>query len=155
MASTHKQTDFAFRRTRPGRVISVDRSGHVRSIEEAGTAGTSTRARRTRLRRLAWILDSSIRVPGTRFTFGLDPILGLFPVLGDLLGVIVSSYIVIEAARLGAPGSLLARMLLNIAIEGLIGALPVAGDVFDAVWKANQRNVEMLDAWFERSGKRE
>jgi len=150
MASTRKQMDFALKQARPVQVISVDRSGNVRSVEEAA----GTRARRTRLRRLAWLLDSSIRIPGTRFTFGLDPILGLFPVLGDLLGVIVSSYIVIEAARLGAPGSLLARMLLNVAIEGLIGALPVAGDVFDAVWKANQRNVELLDAWFERSGRR-
>ncbi|HEY8553711.1 MAG TPA: DUF4112 domain-containing protein [Burkholderiales bacterium] len=155
MASTHRQTDFAFKRTRSARVISLDRSGNVRSVEEAGTAGTDTRRLRGRLRRLAWLLDSSIRVPGTRFTFGLDAILGLFPVLGDLLGVIVSSYIVLEAARLGAPGALLARMLLNIAIEGVLGALPVAGDVFDAVWKANQRNVELLDAWFERSGKRE
>lgn len=105
---------------------------------------------RARLRRLAWLLDSSIRIPGTSFRFGLDPLLGLFPVLGDLLGAVLSSYIVIHAARLGAPKTVLLRMALNIGVESVIGAIPLAGDVFDAAWKANQRNVRLLDAWLDR-----
>lgn len=133
--------------TRSTRVISVDPTSNVQSVEEAGIRET-----RARLRRLAWLLDSSIRIPGTRFTIGLDPLLGLFPVAGDLLGALISSYIVIQAARLGAPSTLLLRMALNIAIEGVFGALPVAGDVFDAAWKANQRNVRLLDAWLDRAG---
>ena len=134
---------------RSARVISLDPSGNVQSVEEPGA-----REQRKKLRRLAWLLDSSIGIPGTRYRFGLDPLLGLFPVVGDILGMVISSYIVIQAARLGAPGALLARMLLNIGIEGLIGAVPVAGDIFDAAWKANQRNVRLLDDWFERSDRR-
>ena len=72
------------------------------------------------------------------------------PFLGDLAGVAVSSYILAEASRLGASRSVLARMALNIAVEGLVGMIPVAGDVFDAAWKANQRNVRLLGRWLER-----
>src|SRR5918996_1184588 len=95
---------------------------------------------RRRLARLAWLLDNSIALPGTRFRIGLDAILGLVPGLGDLLGVLLSSYIVREAARLGAPPSVLARMVWNVAIEGIAGMVPFLGDVFDAACKANQRN---------------
>src|SRR5687767_9579377 len=130
---------------RPSRIISVDASGNVQSIEPVGARETHQR-----LSQLAWLLDSSIPIPGTRFTIGLDALLGLFPVLGDLLGVLVSSYIVNEAARLGAPRSVLLRMALNVGIEGIIGIVPFAGDVFDAAWKANQRNVRLLDDWLHR-----
>jgi hypothetical protein len=105
---------------------------------------------RERLSRLAWLLDSSIPIPGTRFTIGLDALIGLFPVLGDVVGVLLSSYIVKEAAALGAPRSILARMAFNVAVEGLVGMIPFAGDVFDAAYKANQRNVRLLDAWLEQ-----
>jgi hypothetical protein len=104
---------------------------------------------RRRLERLAWLLDSSITVPGTRFRIGLDPIIGLLPGLGDALGVLVSSYIVREAARLGAPPGVLARMAFNIALEGVVGIVPFVGDVFDAAWKANQRNVALLRGHLE------
>jgi len=108
-----------------------------------------TRQVRERLARLAWLLDSSIPIPGTRFSIGLDPLIGLVPVLGDALGVFLSSYIVREAAALGAPKSLLARMAFNVALEGLVGMIPLAGDVFDAAYKANQRNVRLLNAWLD------
>jgi Domain of unknown function (DUF4112) len=108
------------------------------------------REARERLRFLAWLLDSSIRIPGTRFTVGLDALIGLLPFLGDLIGVLVSSFIVGEAARLGASRTVLARMAFNVAVEGLVGLVPLAGDVFDAAWKANQRNVRLLEAWVER-----
>jgi hypothetical protein len=101
---------------------------------------------RRRLGRLAWLLDSAIAIPGTRFRIGIDAILGLVPGLGDLAGVLLSSYIVREAARVGAPPSVLTRMAFNVAVEGIVGLVPFAGDVFDAVWKANQRNYALLEA---------
>jgi len=101
---------------------------------------------RRRLARLAWLLDNSIPLPGMRFRIGLDPILGLIPGLGDVLGVLLSSYIVREAARAGAPPSVLTRMTFNVAIEGIVGMVPFAGDIFDAAWKANQRNLDLFEA---------
>jgi hypothetical protein len=105
---------------------------------------------RARLARLAWLLDSSIPIPGTSFSIGLDALIGLFPVVGDLAGVLLSSYIVKEAGALGAPKSVLARMALNVAIEGLVGMVPFAGDIFDAAFKANQRNVRLLNAYLDQ-----
>ncbi len=96
-----------------------------------------------KLKALAWLLDSSIRLPGG-FRIGVDALLGLVPFLGDAAGVLLSGYIVIQAARLGTPPSVLLRMVLNVGLEGLIGLIPVIGDVFDAAWKANQRNVQLL-----------
>lgn len=104
---------------------------------------------RRRIARLAWLLDNSIPLPGTRFRIGLDAIVGLIPGLGDLVGVLLSSYIVREAARIGTPPSVLIRMALNVAVEGVVGLIPFLGDIFDAAWKANQRNLALLDAHFE------
>jgi uncharacterized protein DUF4112 len=109
----------------------------------------ATRQVRERLARLAWLLDSSIPIPGTRFSVGLDALIGLVPVLGDLAGVLLSSYILREAAALGVGRSILVRMTFNVAVEGLAGMIPFAGDVFDAAWKANQRNVRLLNAWLD------
>ncbi|HYC49200.1 MAG TPA: DUF4112 domain-containing protein [Burkholderiales bacterium] len=105
---------------------------------------------RRRLAALAWLLDSSIPLAGGRYRIGLDAIIGLIPGFGDLIGVLVSSYIVREAARLGAPRSVLTHMVLNVAIEGVVGLIPFAGDVFDAAWKANQRNVALLEAHLDQ-----
>jgi formate hydrogenlyase subunit 3/multisubunit Na+/H+ antiporter MnhD subunit len=105
---------------------------------------------RRRLNRLAWLLDSSIPIPGTRFSIGIDALIGLVPFIGDIAGVLLSSTILIEAARLGAGRSVLARMALNVALEGLAGVVPFAGDVFDAAWKANQRNVRLLNQWLDQ-----
>src|SRR5258705_3976982 len=107
------------------------------------------RERRERLNFLAWLLDSSIPIPGTRLTIGLDALIGLFPVIGDAVGVVLSSYIVREAAALGAPRSILGRMAFNVALEGLVGVIPLAGDRFDAAYKANQRNLRLLNAWLD------
>jgi hypothetical protein len=126
------------------RIIDVDAAGRVRSVERAGVRQT-----RERLKQLAWLLDSSIPIPGTRFTVGLDALIGLFPFIGDLVGVLLSSYILGEAARLGAPKSVLLRMSGNVALEGVVGIVPFAGDIFDAAYKANQRNVRLLEAWLE------
>jgi hypothetical protein len=130
------------------RVISVDSAGKVQSVEPQGVHQT-----RERLNWLAWLLDSSIPVPGTPFTIGIDALIGLFPVIGDLIGVLLSSYILGEAAKLGAPRTLLMRMAFNIGVEGIVGIIPFAGDVFDAAWKANQRNVRLLNTWLDRPEK--
>ncbi len=102
--------------------------------------------RLVRLRNLARLYDAGIRIPGTRFEFGLDPLVGLIPGLGDAVGAGVATYIVFEAARSGVPWSVLVRMLLNVGIDALIGAFPVVGDLFDAAWKANLKNVGLLEA---------
>lgn len=99
-----------------------------------------------RLRRLAYLLDSSIGIPGTRWRFGLDALLGLLPGVGDGAGALVSAYVLLQAARLGAPRSTLLRMAGNVAVEALVGTIPLLGDLFDAAWKANQRNVRLLEA---------
>lgn len=92
----------------------------------------------------ARVLDASIPVPGTRLRFGADAVLGLVPVLGDWAGVGLSSYVVLRAWRAGVRRSTLARMLANLAIEGVVGSVPVAGDLFDVWFRANQRNVKLL-----------
>lgn len=96
-----------------------------------------------RLRWLAWVLDGSI--PLGPWRIGIDPLLGLIPGLGDWLGAAASGYIVYEAARLGVPGTVLLRMTGNILIETLIGVVPVVGDAFDFAWKANLRNIDLID----------
>lgn len=98
-----------------------------------------------RLRRVAWILDRSIPIGGGR-RIGLDPLLGLFPGFGDAAGAVMSTYIVYEAARIGTPWRVIARMVVNIIIEGVVGAIPLLGDIFDAVWQANIRNLRLVEA---------
>jgi len=99
-----------------------------------------------RLRRLAWLLDDSIRLPGG-YRIGIDGLVGLIPGLGDAVGAMLSSYLVFEARRMGAPKSLVARMIGNVFIETVVGAVPVLGDLFDFVFKANARNVALLDRY--------
>jgi len=97
------------------------------------------------LRRFAVWLDAGIAVPGTSIRVGLDPLLGLVPGLGDAAGALLAAWILVEAIRMGAPRATLARIASNIAIDALVGAVPVLGDVFDIVWKANLRNVALLE----------
>jgi len=97
-----------------------------------------------RLRRMARQLDDSIPLPfGARV--GWDAVLGLVPGIGDGAGAVLSAIVVIEAARLGAPVPVLLRMVGNVALEAAVGAIPLVGDVFDAAWKANLRNVALLE----------
>lgn len=99
-----------------------------------------------KLRQLSNVLDNAIRIPGTSIGIGLDPILGLIPGGGDLLGGILSAYIVFQAFKLGLPRETLIKMVSNIALETITGTVPVFGDVFDVAWKANVKNVELLEA---------
>jgi hypothetical protein len=98
-----------------------------------------------RLRTFSRVLDSAIGIPGTRFRFGLDPLLGLIPGGGDTLGLFFSCLIVLEASRLGASKAVLGQMASNILLETLVGTVPVLGDLFDATWKSNNRNIKLLD----------
>jgi hypothetical protein len=98
-----------------------------------------------RLRTVGWVLDSSFRIPRTRIRFGVDTIIGLVPGLGDLIAGALSLYIIAESARLGVPRSLLARMGWNVAVDTLVGEIPILGDLFDIVWKANMRNLALLE----------
>ena len=107
-----------------------------------------TEQQRKRLERLAWLLDSAIRLPGG-FRVGLDGIIGLIPGVGDLIGAVLSSYIVWVAAKAKLPFLLLMRMTLNIFIELIIGVVPVFGDAFDFAFKANLRNVRILNNYFQ------
>src|SRR5687768_8309257 len=100
-----------------------------------------------RARGIARLLDDLIRVPGTNIGIGLDPIIGLIPGLGDVVGGAMSSYILFVAAQEGAPTSVLMRMLGNIALDSLVGVVPVLGDLFDVGVKANRRNVDLLERY--------
>jgi hypothetical protein len=103
------------------------------------------------LARLARWMDSVFRIPGTGVRFGLDPLLGLLPGAGDVAASVISIYIFGAAHRYGVSRVTIARMALNIAIDLVVGALPVVGDMFDAYWKSNQRNVELLRRHIEAS----
>ena len=97
------------------------------------------------LRRFAHLLDETFRIPIIGYRIGLEPILGLIPVVGDISGFIVSGYLIVRAARLGVPRSLVARMVGNAAIDAVVGSIPVVGDIFDFFWKVNKRNVRLLE----------
>ncbi len=108
-----------------------------------------TNKRHRNIQRFARLLDSSIRIPGLDVRIGLDGLLGLIPGIGDTLGALLSSSILAEAARLGAPRSVLLKMAFNIAIDALIGTIPILGDLFDFAWKANLRNLALLERYFD------
>src|SRR6266576_1321116 len=96
------------------------------------------------LERLGWLMDDLIRVPGLGWRFGLDAIVGLIPGFGDTATSVVSVYVLVAAVRYRVPKVTLLRMGLNIGIDYLLGSLPVVGDLFDAWWKSNQMNVNLL-----------
>src|SRR5437660_9380713 len=104
-------------------------------------------ARLKRVRLLSRLLDEQFRIPGTRYRLGLDGLLGLIPGVGDAAGALLSAYILYEAMRLGAPSTVLLRMVANIGIDTVGGAVPVVGDIFDIAWKANKKNAALLHAY--------
>jgi hypothetical protein len=100
-----------------------------------------------RFRSIATALDSRYRIPGVGVRVGYDAILGLIPGIGDILSGAIASYGLVAGFRLGAPPSVLLRMLGNIALDTIIGAIPLLGDLFDIGWKGNLRNLALLDRW--------
>jgi hypothetical protein len=124
----------------------------VYSGQTRGGDAYSRRAALERLEHLARLLDTALVIPGTSFRFGADAIIGLIPGIGDIITTAISAYVVIEARRLGAPRHLIARMIGNVALDGVIGAVPLVGDVFDAMWRGNVRNIRMLRRHLERQG---
>lgn len=100
--------------------------------------------------RLRWVasvarlLDSQFRLPGTQFRFGLDPLLGLLPIVGDASTTLVSVALLLTMLRHGASGAVVVRMALNIFIDSVVGAIPILGNVFDFTFKSNERNVALL-----------
>lgn len=115
----------------------------------ASSAPTSSapnvQARLQRLRRLAWLIDGAFGLPGTRFRFGLNSVVGLLPVGGDAVLGMISLYIVYEAMQLGVPRAQIGRMLANVAVEVVGGSVPVLGDLFDMALKANLRNLAIIE----------
>jgi len=103
-----------------------------------------------RLDALATLLDTAFILPGTKVRFGLDALIGLVPGIGDAITTTISLYIVHEAHQLGAPSHVILRMLANVALDGFVGAVPVVGDAFDVMWRANRRNVRLLREWRAR-----
>ena len=118
------------------------RSGKPVAVAPEAVVGD---ARLDRMRAAARLLDSQFRIPGTNIRFGLDAVAGLVPGVGDFAGAVASAYFIYEAARLGAPGTVLARMVTNVGIEALVGAVPILGDLFDVAFKANNRNMRLLE----------
>ena len=98
-----------------------------------------------RLQRLAWLIDGAFGLPGTRFRFGLNSVIGLLPIGGDAALGAISLYIVYEAAQLGVPRPQLARMIANVGLEVVAGSVPVLGDLFDMALKANLRNLAIIE----------
>jgi hypothetical protein len=109
-------------------------------------------ARRNRVHLLSRLLDEQFRLPGTPYRVGLDGLLGLIPGVGDALGMLLSLYILAEAIKLGVPRLLLLRMVANIGLDTLVGTIPLVGDAFDIVWKANKKNVALLDTYLASHG---
>jgi hypothetical protein len=98
-----------------------------------------------RLRALSRLLDNAFTIPGTQVRFGLDALVGLVPGLGDAVSAVFSGYLIVQASRLGAPKSVVSRMVANVAIDTLIGWVPLLGDLFDVAWKSNVRNMSLLE----------
>jgi len=113
--------------------------------------GNLTREQRlARLEMLAKLLDIAFILPGTKIRYGVDGIIGLIPVVGDIIATALSLWLVREARALGAPWHVTARMLGNVAIQGVVGTVPVAGDAFDVLFRANIRNVRLLRRWMDK-----
>ena len=117
----------------------------------ANPFGELTREQRLkRLEAIARLLDVAFILPGTNIRYGIDGIIGLIPVVGDIVATALSLWLVREARALGAPWHVTARMLANVAFQGVVGTVPVAGDAIDVLFRANMRNARLLRAWLER-----
>jgi hypothetical protein len=124
----------------------------VRAATGIQSYDPSTEQSLERLEALAKLMDSSFFVPGTSIRMGLDGIIGLVPVVGDLISGAISSYLIWEARRLGASRWVIGRMAANTLIDTTIGAIPIVGDAFDVVFRTNIRNLTLLRKHLARKG---
>ena len=115
-------------------------------------AGYSKRAAIERLDKLARLFDTAFLLPGTNIRFGIESVMRLVPGIGDAAASALSCWLLYEAHRLDVPKPVFARMVTNVAIEGVVGAVPLIGDLFDVAFRANRRNVQLLREHFEREG---
>lgn len=105
------------------------------------------------VRRWARLLDSQFRIPGTKLTFGLDPVIGLIPGVGDLVGPVFGLVVLAHAWKMGVPKLVMARMVINAGLDALLGIFPLFGDTVDLFWKANLSSVQLLERHaYERRG---
>ena len=125
-------------------------SGGFRFTGAGGHDALSRRAALDRIDRLATVFDTAFILPGTNVRFGVESLLRLVPGIGDAAASALSCYLLYEAHRLGVPRLLFARMVANVLIEGTVGAVPLAGDAFDVMFRANRRNVALLRKHFAR-----
>ena len=128
-------------------------NSYARDTFAYGFDFTRLRSREERVARLdalATLLDTAFILPGTNVRFGFDALIGLVPGIGDAITTAISLYIVLEARQLGAPAHLILRMLTNVVVDGFVGAVPLVGDAFDVLWRANRRNVRLLREWLAR-----
>ena len=117
----------------------------------ANPFGNLTREQRlARLEAIAKLLDVAFVLPGTNIRYGIDGLIGLIPIVGDIITTAISLWLVREARALGAPWHITARMLANVAVDGVVGIVPVVGDAFDVMFRANIRNVRLLRRWLDR-----
>ncbi|MBP0112023.1 MULTISPECIES: DUF4112 domain-containing protein [Bradyrhizobium] len=118
---------------------------------QASPFGNLTREQRiARFEAIAKLLDVAFILPGTNIRYGIDGLIGLIPVVGDIITTAISLWLVREARALGAPWYITARMLGNVAVDGVVGLVPFAGDAFDVMFRANMRNVRLLRRWLEK-----
>lgn len=104
-------------------------------------------------RKVAKVLDDAFTLPGTKVKIGLDPIIGLVPGIGDVIGGVIGLYFLWEASRRKLPAVILIRMAFNIILEVAIGSIPVLGDIFDVSWKANRRNSDLIEKYSDEKTK--
>lgn len=135
------------REIRPGSAAAFDGV----NLDFRGFAGHLTREQRiVRLEALAKLLDAAFVLPGTNIRYGIDGLIGLIPVVGDIITTAIALWLVREARALGAPWHLTTRMLGNVAIDGVVGAVPLVGDAFDVAFRANTRNMKLLRRWIDK-----
>lgn len=165
--TSHSGTARQYRPTRndgpvidqDGRIVEPQAAGHGPFAFEAFEFRTSsanpfgelTREQRiARLEVLAKLLDVAFVVPGTKIRYGIDGLIGLIPVVGDIITTAISLWLVREARALGAPWHITVRMLGNVAVDGVVGLVPLAGDAFDVMFRANIRNMRLLRRWMDK-----
>src|SRR4051812_2149947 len=121
-------------------------ASHTAFFEALGKAAPSREAAIARMDAVAHLLDTAFLIPGTNQRIGIDAFIGLVPGIGDAVTTILSSYVIWEARQLGLPRWMIARMLVNLGIHGTIGMIPIVGDVFDAFFRVNRRNMRLVRA---------